>query len=116
VLTVDLDELKRINDTQGHAQGDLLICAAARALENSTREQDVVARVGGDEFCVLAVECDLTGGQALHDRLMAGFASEGIKASVGLAARNDHGSLAEAWRASDEAMYEHKRRQPVRGG
>jgi diguanylate cyclase (GGDEF)-like protein len=113
VLTVDLDELKRINDTRGHSQGDLLIQAAARAIEHSTREQDVVARVGGDEFCIMAVECDLTGGQALYERLTRQFRREGIKASVGLAPRTVQGSLIEAWRASDEAMYAHKRRQVV---
>ncbi|MCA9528476.1 MAG: GGDEF domain-containing protein, partial [Myxococcales bacterium] len=50
VLMIDLDELKRTNDVLGHEAGDRLIEATALALRGATRSQDVVARVGGDEF------------------------------------------------------------------
>jgi len=54
LLYFDLDNLKAINDTLGHAAGDRAIIALARGLRNTFRESDIVARVGGDEFCVLA--------------------------------------------------------------
>ena len=53
VLYADVDGLKRVNDTQGHAAGDRLIVAAARALRSALRETDLVVRVGGDEFCAI---------------------------------------------------------------
>ena len=58
VLSIDLDNLKSINDNQGHAEGDCLLRSAAEVLKTVTRDADIVARLGGDEFSVLAVECD----------------------------------------------------------
>ena len=53
VLLLDLDNFKTLNDIQGHAAGDMLLCDAARRIEKSIREIDLVARWGGDEFLVL---------------------------------------------------------------
>jgi diguanylate cyclase (GGDEF)-like protein len=53
LLLLDLDELKRINDTAGHLAGDQALVAMGRVLRQATRETDVVARYGGDEFVVI---------------------------------------------------------------
>lgn len=53
LLYIDLDNLKQINDTHGHAAGDQALVDAADVLLSTTRESDLVARIGGDEFCVL---------------------------------------------------------------
>lgn len=53
IFMCDVDGLKRVNDTYGHISGDELICMAAEVLKESFRELDIVARIGGDEFCVI---------------------------------------------------------------
>ncbi len=71
LVFVDLDGLKRVNDTRGHAAGDALIADAARVLGNVFRESDVVGRVGGDEFAVFALLDDHDGPAAVSGRLQA---------------------------------------------
>lgn len=56
ILVMDLDHLKKINDTLGHPEGDRAIKRAATLLQNTFRKSDVVARIGGDEFAVIAAE------------------------------------------------------------
>ena len=68
VVMLDLDGFKLVNDNLGHPAGDLLLCDVAAALETAVRAQDTVARIGGDEFCVLAPETDTAGAGRLADR------------------------------------------------
>ena len=56
---LDLDKFKDINDTHGHAMGDSVLAAIGRMLTSRCREEDVVARFGGEEFIVLLPRCDL---------------------------------------------------------
>jgi diguanylate cyclase (GGDEF)-like protein/PAS domain S-box-containing protein len=56
LLYLDVDNLKRMNDSLGHQEGDILLCRTATVLRRSFREADILARIGGDEFAVLAVE------------------------------------------------------------
>jgi diguanylate cyclase (GGDEF)-like protein len=58
LMYVDLDNLKHINDSHGHAAGDEAILAAARVLSSACRSSDIISRVGGDEFCVLVHAVD----------------------------------------------------------
>ncbi len=69
VLMLDLDGFKQLNDRFGHPAGDDLLCEVAGALARAVRDQDTVARVGGDEFCVLAPETDQAGARRLVDRV-----------------------------------------------
>lgn len=111
VVTIDLDDLKRINDADGHAAGDRLIGAAARCLSQVVRSADVVARLGGDEFGVLLVEARVQDAERLVERLRARLAQEHISASVGFAVRDPMSTLYAALANADEAMYEEKRRR-----
>jgi diguanylate cyclase (GGDEF)-like protein len=71
LVFIDLDGLKRVNDTRGHAAGDALISDAGQVLAHVFRESDVVGRVGGDEFAVLALLDEHDGAHVVHNRLAA---------------------------------------------
>lgn len=108
VFVIDLDELKTVNDTQGHEAGDALIVRAARALRSKVRASDVVARLGGDEFGLLLTDADeaLTG--VCATRLREGLDKAAIAASFGFALRRAHGSLQAAYAEADRQMYRQK--------
>ncbi|MFP5333840.1 MAG: diguanylate cyclase domain-containing protein [Actinomycetes bacterium] len=116
VALVDLDELKVVNDTRGHAAGDALLQVAARALGAGLRgATDVVARLGGDEFGVLAPRAG--DAEGLAQRLRAGLddarTADGqpVRASVGAASAQPGERMAEVVRRADAAMYAEKRRR-----
>jgi diguanylate cyclase len=109
VIAIDLNDLKETNDRLGHAVGDRLLCASARAIENAIREHDVAARLGGDEFAVLAVECDPDAAKLLVTRLEESLEAAGVRAAIGFAARDPRYGLGSALDEADCRMYENKR-------
>jgi len=111
VLVVDLDNLKEVNDSEGHPQGDALIRAAADCIRNAVRQSDAVARIGGDEFAVLTIECDTAGSEATFNSIVLALSSRGIRASVGKAMRDPRRGLVEAIAEADRAMYAAKARR-----
>ncbi|SNS96360.1 diguanylate cyclase (GGDEF) domain-containing protein [Noviherbaspirillum humi] len=108
VMVIDLDGLKQRNDTLGHREGDRYIVSAARELVQATREEDMVARIGGDEFAVFVRGATREQGPLMHERIRQAFRRAGIKASIGYASRLAHGSLNEALHAADASMYRDK--------
>lgn len=109
VLIIDLDDLKVINDSGGHAAGDDIIKIAASALRQASRAHDTVARLGGDEFGIIGVNCDRAGGEALRERVYQSLRLSGVKASVGLAMANAANCISSAMTLADNQMYEQKR-------
>ncbi|GAB2844628.1 histidine kinase [Pseudoduganella ginsengisoli] len=109
VVSIDLDELKLTNDTQGHGAGDALLVRAAQVLTSLTRSSDVIARLGGDEFAMLLVECDYYDAQILLQRMQAKMALHDVKASTGMAMRKPGYDLHEAFALADAEMYRAKR-------
>ena len=82
VVICDVDRLKHVNDRAGHAAGDELLNAAAQILRSSTRADDLVARIGGDEFCLLVNEPEW---HRLHLRLEGALAEVNFqRADAGL--------------------------------
>ncbi len=73
LLLADLNGLKQINDVYGHPQGDLALTRAGAVLKNSFRSSDILARIGGDEFAVLAVEASQASMPLLQARLNENF-------------------------------------------
>ena len=111
VLVLDLDELKQVNDTGGHAAGDELIALCAEVLRVTCRPGDTVARTGGDEFAVLAVECDAMSLRALEVRLRLQLRTAAVSAATVGATRRPGEHLADTWKRSDAMMYQDKRRR-----
>jgi len=114
LVQIDLDGFKQVNDSQGHDAGDRLLVAFARQLLKNFRESDVVARSGGDEFCVLmsgAAEADVRLSLARLEALLARAEGGPIRFSAGVAMFDAarHASLAELAREADARMYEAKR-------
>jgi diguanylate cyclase len=110
VVILDIDDLKTINDTRGHAFGDDVLRRIAFCLTAVVRAFDAVSRIGGDEFAVLVVETDEQAMAELIDRIRVKLEAEGINASLGWAARGKDLSLRQAMDLADRRMYEDKRR------
>lgn len=115
VVMLDLDGFKLLNDRFGHAAGDELLCDVASALSHAMRAQDTVARIGGDEFCVLAPETDHAHTLPLAKRIAGTVATasagiEALSASIGVAIFPDDGvSASQLLRAADERLLATKR-------
>lgn len=110
VLVLDLNDLKTVNDTSGHAAGDQLLRDCAAVLASTARDTDLLARLGGDEFGLLAVETDADGGRAKLERIRRALLDEGIRAAAGMGVRRSDGDLVTAWQEADHAMYADKSR------
>jgi diguanylate cyclase (GGDEF)-like protein len=108
VVVVDLDNLKQINDSQGHAAGDELLRRAAAVLRSTVRDSDIVARLGGDEFGVLGMGVTVEQTHRLVERLSTALAKADIPASFGHASYTHAGGFAAAMEEADRRMYAQK--------
>ena len=121
VLFIDLDGFKTINDTYGHKSGDVVLKHAAAVLRSAVREDDTVARIGGDEFLIIATDLHASANaELIAEKILIQMAQPmnlndhkqvTIGASVGIAIYPDNGeSLEELIHQADTAMYEAKKR------
>jgi diguanylate cyclase (GGDEF)-like protein len=112
---VDVDGLKATNDRQGHAAGDSLLRRTAQVLMQVFRVEDVVARIGGDEFAVLIPEADAAAAAQAVDRIRSVLSihnrntqGDPLGLSVGAATGEKGCSLAEILKEADSRMYREK--------
>ncbi|HEX7174392.1 MAG TPA: diguanylate cyclase [Pyrinomonadaceae bacterium] len=115
LLLLDVDHMKKINDTHGHPAGDLVICAVAAALSQHSRDNDTSARLGGEEFGLLLAGADERNAAAAAERVRRAIAEmpvEGVgqfTVSIGVANCPGHArSERELFAASDGALYRAK--------
>jgi diguanylate cyclase (GGDEF)-like protein len=115
-LLVDVDNLKIANDTRGHSFGDRIICATARTLGSALGENGVVARIGGDEFGILAPSTDAPAATEPVARIRRAIADHAaldgfpLSASIGYASSATAASAGDTLAAADASMYERKMR------
>jgi diguanylate cyclase len=83
LLTLDIDHFKKVNDTHGHAAGDLVIQAVARALAETVRPMDLVARVGGEEFSIVLPNCPAAFGPQVAERMRKRVARHPVEIAPG---------------------------------
>jgi len=116
VIIADLDGLKSTNDNIGHEAGDRLIKSAAEILLSSFRGDDVVARVGGDEFAVIMANCTSESAQVALKRIRSQqdqfnrSNSCSVSISIGSGTAESREELSRAVKAADEEMYRDKAR------
>ena len=120
IIACDLDNLKQINDTLGHDAGDRAIKAAAKILAAVVfRKDDLVARIGGDEFAVILPSVDINENSSILERLEEAILDfnksdddddlyRPISLSYGFAVIPHGGSLIDGYKSADEQMYAHK--------
>ncbi|NEV64580.1 GGDEF domain-containing protein [Thiorhodococcus minor] len=126
LFVLDLDDFKIINDSYGHAAGDAVLCRCAELLEENLRENDSIARIGGDELVILAPEMDQKGAVAFKGKLrqlleQTEILHEGsslrVSASVGMALFPWDGETPQRLlRRADASMYEEKRQKKLEPG
>jgi diguanylate cyclase (GGDEF)-like protein/PAS domain S-box-containing protein len=119
LLLLDIDHFKRVNDTFGHPAGDAGLVAVARSLQQTIRESDVAARVGGEEFAVMAVDTPLEGLLCLAERLRQAVAgicvppgaanALSLTVSIGLAVGTGSDDVEALFAAADRGLYRAKR-------
>jgi len=121
---IDIDGLKIVNDTKGHEEGDRLLINAANILKQTFRESDIIARIGGDEFAVLAAVNASETSEIVLSRLTEHIRSHNalpdqkyeISMSIGTAIYNPATprSLDDLMSRADELMYEQKKEKANR--
>ncbi len=109
IAVVDIDYFKAVNDLRGHAAGDRVLAAVARALRGQLRAEDQLGRLGGEEFLALLPDVGRTTAGAATERLRAGVASLEVTVSIGWATWQGE-SEEELLRRADDALYTAKAR------
>jgi diguanylate cyclase (GGDEF)-like protein len=119
LIMIDIDDFKRVNDTYGHPQGDLVLHSVGRVLQETSREGDTAARYGGEEMAVILPHADIDGAAAIAERIrnavealeiprLDGEGSLRVTTSVGVSASLE-GAPEQLIADADGALYRAKR-------
>jgi two-component system, cell cycle response regulator len=122
LVFTDLDNLKQINDTYGHHEGDLALIRTAKTLRETFRKSDLIGRIGGDEFPIMAMEADRTTADTIKQHLQRNLEKYNaqtqsrykLSLSVGVAYLDPDdldSSIDDLMERADQALYEQKRQK-----
>lgn len=120
ILYIDIDYFKKINDTHGHKEGDIVLKEVSRIIKNTCMDSDIVSRVGGEEFTVVLQDCDPDTALSIAELIRKNVENSHIElsnnikinatVSIGVASYPDHIEDTELLiEKADEALYEAKR-------
>jgi diguanylate cyclase (GGDEF)-like protein len=120
LILIDLDHFKRVNDQYGHQSGDVVLQEVAKIMQQTARKEEFVARVGGEEFCVILVECGEKEALLAAERfieairqmqvVLPGGESIRITASLGVvSSETTEGNEWHLYAVADAAMYRAKK-------
>ena len=108
-IILDLDDLKKINDSGGHSLGDLALKRFANVLKKTARKGDIVARYAGDEFVVVMTKTDRDAAERGVERILSALRRNGLQSSIGAAMFPLDGTDGQTlFFAADEALYHAK--------
>ncbi len=128
LVVADIDHFKEVNDVWGHQVGDIAIKQFGEVIKGTIRDTDIAGRIGGEEFCVLAWNCNAKAGITLAERIRESFAElqiagmpddHRLTASFGVAARADGEGYGKLFARTDAALYRAKeggRNRVIRDG
>jgi diguanylate cyclase (GGDEF)-like protein len=108
-IILDLDDLKKINDSGGHSLGDLALKRFANVLKKTARKGDIVARYAGDEFVVVMTKTEPSAAERGVERIVSALRRNGLQSSIGIAMFPSDGIDGQTlFFAADEALYRAK--------
>ena len=108
-LILDLDDLKKINDSGGHSLGDLALKRFANVLKKAARKGDIVARYAGDEFVVVMTKTDRDAAERGVERILSALRRNGLQSSIGVSMFPADGTDGQTlFFSADEALYQAK--------
>ena len=114
LVVADIDHFKAVNDVYGHQNGDNAIAAFGDVIRSTIRDSDIAGRIGGEEFCIMAWNCDGAAGVAMAERIRQRFCERAITgmptdhrltASFGVAGRREGEGYGKLFARSDAALY-----------
>ncbi len=110
ILSIDLNDLKVINDTQGHEAGDRALVATSHALVDSLLPKSRIYRVGGDEFAAFCILRSTPDVEKMVDNMYKAVEAKGYSCAIGYSEWLSGKSFMEVYKSADDAMYRTKRR------
>jgi diguanylate cyclase (GGDEF)-like protein len=128
LVVADIDHFKSVNDVWGHQVGDQAIAAFGKVIKDTVRDHDIAGRIGGEEFCILAWNCDGEAAVAMAERIRHGWAKTQVEgmpddhrltASFGVSGRMEGEGYGKIFARADAALYDAKqggRNRTIRSG